>query len=191
MRSMLRRRSWHLSAGLCIAFAAWFLPTTAMLISLGLVTFVFLAFEFIRLKVPSVNRWFFSHFGSLLREEETSRVTASSYVLVAALMAYLAFGRDIAVLSVCFLAVGDVAAGIVGRYIGRTRLFGKALEGDLACFMACLAAGFALHYAGLDIGLVTILVGSIGATIGQAIRNPVDDNLTLPLFAGAVMAAIP
>src|SRR4030042_6626429 len=136
MRTMIKRRSWHLSAGLGIAFAAWFLPTTAMLISLGLVTFIFLAFEFIRLKVPSMNRWFFSHFGSLLREEETSRVTTSSYVLVAELMAYLAFGRDIAVLSVCFLAVGDVAAGIVGRYIGRTRLFGKGLGGELACVVA-------------------------------------------------------
>ena len=191
MRNMLKRRLWHVSAGLCIALAAWFLAETAMLTSLGFVTFVFLTFEFLRLKVPSVNRWFFSHFGSLLREEETSRVTTSSYVLVAALVAYLAFGRDIAVLSVCFLAVGDVAAGIVGRYMGRTRLFGKALEGDLACLVACLAAGFALHYAGLDMGLVTIVAGSTAATIGQAIRNPVDDNLTLPLFAGAVMAAIP
>lgn len=118
-------------------------------------------------------------------------MTTSSYVLIAALVAYLAFGRDIAVLSVCFLAVGDVAAGVVGWHMGRTRLFGKALEGDLACLVSCLATGFLLHYAGLNVGLVTITAGALGATLGQAISGPVDDNLTLPLLAGVAMAAMP
>ena len=191
MRSMLGRRLWHISTGLCIVAAAWLLPKTTFLLSLGIVTFVFLAFEQVRLRASSINRWFCLHFGSLLRKEEVSHLTASSYVLIAALVAYLAFGRDIAVLSVCFLAVGDVAAGVVGWHIGRTRLFGKALEGDLACFLSCLATGFLLHYAGLDVGLVAIMAGALGATVGQAIPNPVDDNLTLPLFAGAAIAAVP
>lgn len=192
MRNTLRRRLWHLSSGLCIALAAWFLPHMILLVSLGVITFLFLAFEITRLNIPRVNNWLFSHFGSLLRDGERSSVTTSSYVLIAALAGYLFFGRDIAVLSVCFLAVGDVAAGVVGRWIGRTRLFGKALEGDLACFFACLATGFILHYSGLHVGLVPILVGSAAATIGQAICNPaVDDNLTLPLFAGVAMAAMP
>lgn len=193
MRNTLRRRLWHLSSGLCIALAAWFLPDTILLVSLGAITFLFLAFEILRLNTPRINNWFFSRFGSLLRDGERSSVTTSSYVLIAALMGYLFFGREIAVLSVSFLAVGDVAAGVVGGWIGRTRLFGKALEGDLACFFACLAAGFILHYcAGLHVGMVPILVGSVAATVGQAIRNPaVDDNLTLPLLAGVAMAAMP
>ena len=191
MRNTLRRRLWHISAVLSIALAAWFLPERTMLISLGLVTFFFLGFEFTRLNVPHINRWFVSRFGPILREEEVSRVTPSSYVLISALVAYLAFGREIAMLSVCFLAVGDVAAGIVGLQLGRTKLFGKALEGDLACFVSCLAAGFVLCYAGLEVGLMAVLVGSLAATVGQAIRSPVDDNLTLPLFAGMAMAAMP
>lgn len=192
MKNTLRRRLWHLSSGLCIALAAWFLPDTILLVSLGAITFLFLAFEILRLNIPRINNWFFSRFGSLLRDGERASVTTSSYVLIAALIGYLFFGREIAVLSVCFLAVGDVAAGIVGCWIGRTRLFGKALEGDLACFFACLAAGFILHYAGLHVGLLPILVGSVAATVGQAIRNPaVDDNLTLPLLAGVAMAAMP
>ena len=191
MRSMLGRRLWHISSGLCIVAAAWLLPKTTFLLSLGIVTFLFLAFELVRLRASKVNRWFCLHFGALMRKEEASHLTASSYVLIAALAAYLAFGRDIAVLSVCFLAIGDVAAGVVGGHIGRTRLFGKASEGDLACFVSCLATGFLLHYAGLDVGLVTIMAGALGATIGQAISGPVDDNLTLPLLAGVAMAAVP
>ena len=191
MRSMLGRRLWHVSTGLCIVAAAWLLPKTTFLLSLGAVTFLFLAFELVRLRASSVNRWFCLHFGSLLRQEEVSHVTTSSYVLIAALVAYLAFGRDIAVLSVCFLAVGDVAAGIVGWHMGRTKLLGKALEGDLACLVSCLATGFLLHYVGLNVGLVTIAAGALGATIGQAVSGPVDDNLTLPLLAGVAMAVVP
>lgn len=191
MLSRPRRWLWHISAGLSIAAAAWFLPKLPFLISLGVVTFLFLAFELLRLRVSGINQWFFSHFGSMLRLEELSRLTTASYILFAALVVYLAFGKDIAVLSVCFLAVGDVAAGIIGLHVRRTRLFGRAIEGDLACLITCLAAGFLLRYTGLDVSSITILAGSVAATIGQAIRTPIDDNLTLPLFAGAVMAAVP
>jgi len=178
-------------AGLSIVMAMCFLPKMTLLLSLGSVTFLFLVFEFIRLRVSGINWWFISRFGSMLRKEEASSVTTSSYVLVAALVSYMAFGRDIAILSVSFLAIGDVAAAIVGQHIGRTRLFGKALEGDLACFFSCLAIGFVLYYTGLNVGSRTIVIGAVGATVGQAIQMPVDDNLTLPLFAGVLMAAVP
>jgi len=179
------------SASLAIVIALWFLPKMALLLSLGSVTFLFLVFELTRLRVSGINRWFISHFGSMLREEEKSGLTTSNYVLLAALVSYIAFGRDIAVLSVAFLAIGDVAAAIVGQRMGRTRLFGKALEGDLACFLSCLAIGFVLYYAGLHGGSRTIIAGAVGATIGQAVQMPVDDNLTLPLLAGVLMAAVP
>ncbi len=191
MKGTLRRRVFHMLAGLSIVMAMCFLPKLPLLLSLGSVTILFLGFEFIRLRVSGINWWFTSHFGSMLREEEASSVTTSSYVLVAALVSYLAFGRDIAILSVSFLAIGDVAAAIVGQHIGRTSLFGKALEGDLACFFSCLAIGFVLYYAGLDVGPVTVMAGAVGATVGQAIKMPVDDNLTLPLFAGVLMVAVP
>jgi dolichol kinase len=162
-----------------------------LLLSLGSVTFLFLIFELARLRVSGINQWFISHFGSMLREEEKSSLTTSNYVLLAALLSYMVFGRDIAILSVSFLAIGDVAAAIVGQHIGRTRLFGKALEGDLACFFSCLVIGFILYYAGLNVGSLTIVIGAVGATVGQAIQTPIDDNLTLPLLAGVLMAVVP
>jgi hypothetical protein len=39
----------------------------------------------------------------MLSEEEMTNVTTSSYVLIAAVVAYLAFGKDIAVCAVSFL----------------------------------------------------------------------------------------
>jgi len=163
---------------------------TVLLISLGVVTFIFLAFELLRLRVPRMNRRFSSLLKPLLREEETSRLTGTSYILVASLIAFLAFPRDIAVLALCFLAVGDAMATIAGKQVGKRRLLGKTLEGSLACFASCLALGFIVYYAGLNIRLLTGVAGSVSAAIIEAMPLPINDNLTIPLFAGLVMTVM-
>jgi glycerol-3-phosphate acyltransferase PlsY len=108
-------------------------------------------------------------------------------MLLASLIALLAFPRDIAVLALSFLAVGDAVAALVGQWAGRIKLLGKSLEGELACFIACVTIGFCYYHAGLNIALPTIIVGSACATLAEAVPLPIDDNLTMPLFAGAVM----
>lgn len=187
MSRTLKRGLFHIVAGLSIPIAALFLPRIVLLMSLGVVTFVFLAFELIRFKAPAINRWFLSFFKPLLRETETSRLTGISYMLVASLIAFLVFQRDIAILALCFLAVGDAVAAIVGKQMGKRKLLGKTVEGDLACFVSCVAIGFIFYYAGLNIRLLTALVGSAGATVVEAMPLPINDNLTMPLFAGLVM----
>ena len=189
----LKRGLFHLFGALSIPIAALFLPRTILLIVLGALTFVVLTFELIRIKVPVVNRWFLSFFffKPLLRKKEASRFTGTGYTLVGAFIAFLVFPRDIAVVAVAYLAVGDVMATVVGKWIGKTRLLGKGktLEGSLACFTSCLVAGLIFYYAGLDVGLLAILVGALGVTIIEAIPlpRPLNDNLTIPIFAGLVM----
>jgi len=176
--------------GLCIVIAALFLPETLVLVLLSVVTCIFLAFEFLRLKVTGINSWFFLHFRWLLRETEISRITGASYVLIAALVALLASERDIAVLALSFLAVGDAIASIVGKQIGKNKFLGKTVEGDLACFVSCVAAGFVFYYAGLEISLLAILFGSLAATVAEGVNLPINDNLTIPLFSGLIMTLI-
>ena len=182
-----------MSGALVIPIAALFLPRTILLIALGTLTFVVLAFELIRLKVPVVNQWFLSFFffKPLLRGGEASRFTGTGYTLLGSFIAFLVFPRDIAVIAVVFLAVGDAMATVVGKWVGKTRLLGKGktLEGSLACLVSCLIAGIICYYAGLDVGLLAILVGALGATIVEAIPLPLpfNDNLTIPVFAGLVM----
>lgn len=176
-----------MTCGLSIPIAALFLPRTVLIISLSAVTFVFLALELVRLKAPAVNSWFFSFFKPLLREKEVSRPTGASYLLVASLIAFLIFQRDIAVLALSFLAVGDPLAAIVGQRMGKRKLLSKTLEGDLACFISCIAIGSVFYYTGLGIPLPTILAGIVMATIVEAMPLPVNDNLAIPLLAGLVM----
>ncbi|MFQ6121561.1 MAG: diacylglycerol/polyprenol kinase family protein [Dehalococcoidales bacterium] len=173
-----------------IPIAALFLPRLVLLVALGAVTFVFVAFEFLRLRAPGINRWFCLFFQPLLRGDEASRLTGASYILIASLVAFLVFPRDIAVLALCFLAVGDAVATIVGKYIGKKRLLGKTLEGDIACFASCLVIGLVFYHAGFSIRWLTTLAGSVSATIVEAVPLPINDNLTIPLFAGLVMTVM-
>ena len=191
MSDTLKRGLFHLFCVLSIAVAALFLPRTMLLISLGVATLIVFVLELIRLRVPGINRWFLSVFKPLIRKEETSRLTGAGYSLAGALIAFLVFPRDVAILALSFLAVGDAMATIVGKRIGKTKLLGKkTLEGDLACFVSCIAVGFIGYFAGLDISWLAILLGALGATIAEAVPLPVNDNLILPLFAGLVMVAI-
>ncbi len=127
----------------------------------------------------------------LARKSEASRFTGASYLLLGALIAFVLFPRDIAVIALSFMAVGDAAGGIFGKQVGKRRLFGKTLEGDLACFVACAVVGIVYHLTGLSVPLPTIMAGAVCATAVEAIALPVNDNLTMPLFAGAVMTVLP
>jgi glycerol-3-phosphate acyltransferase PlsY len=186
----LKRGLFHIFGGLCIPIVALFLPRMVFIILLCVVTFIFLAFEIIRLRAPRINTWFLSFFKPLLRRKEASRLTGTSYMLIASLIAFLVFQRDIAVLALSFVAVGDAVATIVGKWIGKKKLFGKTLEGDLACFVSCVLIGLVLCHTGLDIPLLAVLAGSIGASIMEALPLPINDNLTMPLFAGLVMTVM-
>lgn len=188
--SPLKRGLFHLFGGLVLPLAALFLPRVVLLSSLGAVTLIFLAFELLRSKAPGINRWFMLHFQPLLREGERSRLTGSSYMLISSLIAFLAFPRDVAVLALSFLAVGDAISTMVGESIGKRKLLGKTLEGNLACFVSCIATGLIFYYVALDIPLLTILAGSVSATFIEAMPLPINDNLTMPLFAGVVMTVM-
>ena len=163
------------------------MPRTTLLIFLGVVTFIILILELIRFRNSSINRWVFLHFSALLRDAEISRLTGTSYLLIASLVAFLAFPKEIAVASLSFLAVGDAVADMVGKKLGKRKLFDKTLEGTLACLASCIAVGFALHYTVTDIRLPVILTGALVATAVEAVPLPINDNLTMPLSAGVVM----
>ena len=182
-----RRSLYHILGGLVIPVAALFLPKPIILIFLVVLTFVFLAVELTRLRLPVVNRWFFKYYKALARADEKSRLTGTSYLLIGSLISFLIFQRDIAVLSLVFLAIGDPVAGLIGRWIGKRRLAGKTLEGDLACLISCIAIGAVFYYAGLNLDWLTIIVGAVVASAAEAAPLPVNDNLTIPLFSGVAM----
>jgi dolichol kinase len=108
-------------------------------------------------------------------------------MIIASIIAIAAFPRDLTILALSFLAVGDPLATLVGYYRGRHKLFGKSLEGSLTCLVACVGVGFVYYYTGLNVPLPVILVGAAVATIAEAIPFRIDDNLPMPLLAVTAM----
>jgi dolichol kinase len=79
--------------------------------------------------------------------------------------------------------LGDTAAALVGKTIGRVRVLGKTLEGSIACFVVSFL--FAWGVVGLDPSLAAC--GALTATLFELLPVPLDDNFRIPLSAGYVM----
>lgn len=189
------RRLWHLIGGSLFPILAFFVSEQTLLIALAAVTFAFLVMESIRLLSSRANELFFRYFHGMLKEEERRRPTGSSYLLVASLLAFLLFDRDVAITCLFFLAVGDPMAATFGEQLGSRRALGWGWRawgwrGGLACFLSCLAIGMVLTQIGLNISPFLIVVGSAAAALITLLPWPIDDNLIIPLFSGGVMTLI-
>ena len=182
------RRLFHLGGtSLCPALAL-LLPKEIFLLILTIGTFFSLGLEYGRLIIsPSLNQRFISQFKVRVRPQENSQPLGSTYIFLSSLLLFLLFEKEIAVLAISFLAVGDPIAGIVGeRFRGR----GKSLEGTVACFLACLLVGIFLSKTILPIGIPLIVIGSLSAALVELLPLKINDNLTIPLLAATTMTAI-
>ena len=161
-----------------------------MLIALGVAALLLLALELVRFAIPTVNRWFLKVFRPFIREEETARAMGALYILISSFLAYLAFETHIAMLAIAFLAVGDAIGAIVGNTVGRVKSLKKTLEGDMARFLSCIVRRFIFYFSGLSNNMTMIIVGSVSATVIEAIPLPVNDNFVMPLFSGLMMSLV-
>jgi len=71
----------------------------------------------------------------------------------------------------------------VGKGMGRVAIFKKTLEGSLAFLFSALLIVWI--YPGLN--RLAGSLAALGATVIELLPIPIDDNLTIPLVAGAIM----
>ena len=187
IRHAARRGAFHAVIGLAVVAALFFLPRFTVVAALAVVTAGFLSLEAARLYVPSLNKYFSVWFASLLREEERSKLTGSSYFLIGCLITVLAFRQDIATLAILFLSLGDPTATVVGMWKRRVRLWGKSIEGNIACLTVCLFTGIPVATILENLTLTVAIVGAVFATLFQALPLRLSDNLTIPLGSAITM----
>lgn len=142
--------------------------------------------DMIRLHERRVRRFFTTFFGELIREHEQFNLLGSTYLLLAALLAIELFPLPMAATALGFTVLGDAWAAIVGKAWGRTKFFGKSLEGAAAGLVACLAWASALAAAGFLPWHVAI-AGALVASLVELLPIPLDDNLGITLFSGYAM----
>jgi dolichol kinase len=178
-REIVRKGLHLLSASIPIAY--WLgASRTAVTIALSLALAVAIGVEIARARHEKTRVVFDTRLGRLLRVHEVQGLSGATWLIIALLLAGLLFPRDIAIAAMAAVAVGDAAAAIVGRALGRTRGEGKSLAGSAACFAASAFMALAIaHFTWLE----ALLAGAL-ATIAERPTRPLDDNLRITLAVG-------
>ena len=182
MLAELLRKSIHLS-GLILPVIYLFLDQQTMLIFIGILTGLALIVELMKWLFPTFGDFFFRIFKPLLRRHERKgAITGATYYLISAFLCILFFAKTLAIVCIFFMIFGDLAAALVGKKWGRTKLLGKkSLEGSAACFVVCTLVAL------VKLNPVIAIIGAFVATVVELMPFPIDDNLTVPLVSGAVM----
>jgi dolichol kinase len=177
------RRVFHAASGLVVvfvpAFMGWSRGTTiALLISALLVQ---LAFDVVRLRSVRVNRVFFRLMSGLASPREARGLASSTWYTLGALVAFSLYSPSIAAGAILLLALADPAAAVVGRLAGRRPLGKGTLEGTATFWV--VGSGVLVPFVGVPHAVFAALV----AGVAEILPGLVDDNLVIPVVAGAVL----
>ena len=178
----LLRKSIHLF-GLILPVIYFFIDKPTMLIGVGILTGIAVTIELVKWISPRFGDFFFQVFAPMLRRHERrGAMTGATYYMISVFLCILFFAKTLAIVCIFFMVLGDLAAALVGRMWGRTKLLGtKSLEGSAACFVVCAIIAL------VKLNPVIGIIGALVATIVEMLPFPIDDNLTVPLVSGAVM----
>jgi len=159
-------------------------------LTLGLL--VFLELEYARVET---NWWKkIPQFLNLFREKEKDHFAGHIYMTIGAIVVFAAFDIRIAITAMSMTILGDFFSALIGKQWGRLRtlkIFGKvrqifpyhkSLEGALAGLIANLGVGFFFFP---DQPLIAVMM-AVSASLVEVMTQKLDDNLTVPVIAGAV-----
>ena len=177
------RRVFHAMSGLLVvfvpAFMGWSRGTTITLLVVAL--FAQLALDVVRLRSTRVNRAFFRLLSGLASPREARGIASSTWYTLGALVAFVLYPPSIAAAAVLLLALADPAAAVVGRLAGRRRLGKGTLEGTTTFWV--VGSAVLLPFVGWRYALGAALI----AGLAEILPGIVDDNLVIPVVAGAVL----
>ncbi len=177
------RKAVHLAA-IAIPLGLLYVPLIPARRTLMVLAAVLLVVDLAKIRQPRLRSWFVHFFGAALRRHERTDITGSTYLVMSALLCTYLFELKTAVAALVFLIVGDTMAAIVGKAFGRTRLFGKTLEGFGAGWISSTLAAVAIVP---EIGWLPLAAAAFVAMVVEIAPIPVDDNFRIPLVAGLVL----
>ena len=178
----LRRKSVHL-VGLIVPICYIFIDKRQAAIAVGILVLIALLIELLKAVLPPFRDLFYQVFTPVLRSNERKgAITGATYYLIGAFLPILIFPKILAIVCIFFMILGDMAAALIGKKWGRTKLFPqKSLEGSMACFLVCVLIAL------VKFNPVVAIVGALAATVVEVLPIKLDDNLTMPLLSGLAM----
>ena len=192
-REECKRKLVHLSS-LWMVLVILFLPgrwSAAILYAVMLVLNLLCEHAY-ACNVPVIRPLYGAIFGKMLRDEPRHGqwiVSGSPYVLAAAFLVSLLFGKLPAAAAMTVMLIGDTAAALIGRRFGRHRApNNKSVEGVVAFIIAswiALAVLFAVCGAApalYVVGFLAVLPAAAAELFEKQLR--LDDNFSIPLIVG-------
>ena len=147
------------------------LATTALLL-------ILLEIEYVRIEHRSRIT---AMFDGLFRRHEEDNVSGSVFMVISCIICFAAFDYWVAVVALFMTVFGDLFSALVGKTFGKTVLYNtKTYVGTLAGFVANVLVGILI----LPELFFLILPMAVVASFTELLTNKMDDNLTVPLFAG-------
>lgn len=120
-------------------------------------------------------------FSSLFRKHEEDTISGAVFFVIACLISFAVFNYWIAVLAMFMTVFGDSFAAIMGKSFGKTKIYKeKTIIGTLSGFASNALIGVLIF----PVQPILVLLMAFTATVSEAITAKLDDNLTVPLFAG-------
>jgi dolichol kinase len=146
-----------------------------------------------RTLLTQITKGYFKYLGFLAKTRERQKLSGTSWLNWGMTLVVLVFSREIALVSLFFLILGDSAAALV-RYqfkIENIKLFGRGVEGSLAMLITCLIISLIAIYP-LNLSLGVLLMASVAATIIELLplrvgKFYIDDNFSIGLITGLVL----
>lgn len=147
-------------------------------------TCLFLFIDVIRSRFPFIKIFFIKIFGKMLRNHEIKgKFTGATWVMIASLLTISLFPKNIAILSLIFMSLGDTFAALVGRKFGKVTFFNKTFEGFLGGLFPCIIIAFYFN----SLPFYISLIGAFSAMLIEVVPIPIDDNLSIPVFSASAM----
>lgn len=150
------------------------------LMALTALLLILLEVEYVRLAYDVEFPRLVTH---LLRHHEKDKVTGAIWLVTASIIAFSVFDYPIAFLSFFYVIFGDTVASLVGVRFGKRKLFQKK---SWAGFLAGLSVNILSGVFILPDAPVLYLSMALTGSVVELLTNKLDDNLTVPLFAGFV-----
>lgn len=172
----LQRKAIHQLA-LIIPISYLYLSKSLVLQILAPITILVIIVDISRLRIAAVKKLFMKIFKIVLRPHEKNKLTGSTYFLTATVITIWLFPKDIAIYCIMILIVSDTLAALVGKRIGKHKIFDKSVEGSSAFFISAFIIGLIMP----DIPLIQVLTASFSSTILELIPVRLDDNFRIPV----------
>ena len=144
--------------------------------------------EYLRIRSVVIKKIFNNFLKSMLRIHEIKgKFTGATWVFIGSTLTISIFSKEIAVISLVYMSLGDATAGLVGEKFAKTKFYNKTIEGSIAGLIVCLLSGYFVH---LTLPLVVVFSGAFAAMFIELMPISIDDNLSVPLFSGTIMVIV-